>query len=176
MSELFREREEINLFDKKIIRTNKIKQIHNVYNELIRLKKVILVLDIDDVVLSTNPFQLWTEQNICDLVTQAFYINKNNLVFLTSRLKQFRKYTLNQFNTNKLVDSDEYINYNIICAELDHLGEPTKGPRLKNYLIENYDLDQDTWVIFVDDLTENIISVKKSLEQININYTLFHYC
>jgi hypothetical protein len=113
LSELFNEIEEMNTVNKQIIRTNRIKQIINVYGELIKTSKVILVLDIDDVVLSSSCYRFYTESDICELVLQAYHLNKNNLVFLTSRLKETRKYTLDQFNDGKLIDSSEYIYYNI---------------------------------------------------------------
>ncbi len=175
MSELIVEIDEMNCVNNQVIRTNRIKQILNVYNELVKTKKVILVLDIDDVVISSSCYRIFTEKDICQLVSQAYYLNKSNLVFLTSRLKEMRKYTLDQFNEGRLIDSDEYIYYNIIFAELDQQGNSTKGPVLSRYIKQNYSLDSNSWVIFVDDLVENINSVKNSLEDLNANFTLFHY-
>ncbi len=175
MSELVIEIEEMETVNKQVIRTNRIKQVSNVYNELIKTKKVVLVLDIDDVVISSSCYRLFTEHDIKQLVNYAYNLNKSNLIFLTSRLKEMRKYTLDQFNEGKLIDSDEYIYYNIIFAELDQQGNSTKGPSLLRYLRQNRLLDSNTWVIFVDDLIENINSVKNSLQEIDTNYTLFHY-
>ncbi len=175
MSELVIEILEMNTVNKQTIRTNRIKQVINVYNELIKTSKVILVLDIDDVVLSSSCYRLYTEPDVCKLVSSAYFLNKNNLIFLTSRLKEMRKYTLDQFNEGKLIDSDEYIYYNIIFAELDQQGNSTKGPSLLRYLRQNSLIDSNTWIIFVDDILENINSVKNSLDEIDVKYTLFHY-
>ncbi len=161
--------------NKQIIRINRIKQVLNTFNELIKTRKVILVLDIDDVVLSSSCYRIFTEPDIKQLVNYAYNINKSNLIFLTSRLKEMRQYTLDQFNESKLINSDKYIYYNIIFAELDQQGNSTKGTSLQRYLRQNYLIDPNTWIIFVDDLIENINSVKNSLESVDIDYTLFHY-
>ncbi len=165
----------MNTVNKKIIRTNKIKTIQNVYNELIKTQEVILVLDIDDVVLSSSCYKVFTENDITKLVSNAYYLNSNNLIFLTSRLQSMEKYTLDQFNEVKLIDSNKYINYNIIFAELDSEGNSTKGPTFAQYIRKNFRIKSNTWIIFVDDLKSNIDSVKNSLEEFNLNYTLFHY-
>ncbi len=175
MSELVQEIEEMNTVKKKIIRTNKINTIQNIYDELIKTQEVILVLDIDDVVLSSSCYKIFNDIDICQLVSRAHTIDSNRLIFLTSRFKSLRKYTLDQFNQVKLINSNKYINYNIIFAELDSDGNSTKGPTFAKYLKDKFNIKSNTWIIFADDLIENIHSVQQSLENLKLNYTLFHF-
>ncbi len=192
MSELVQEVYESDYIDGKTIRITKIKEVLQIYNELIKTNNVIVVLDIDDVVFSSKYYKVFTDDHICKLATYVYNLKPKNLIFLTSRLKTTQNYTQEQLNHHKLIksSSDNPIKFNIIFAECDQSGKSTKGPNLISYLQKNNLVKTKTWIIFIDDLIENINSVKNSLDQLNltnqtnqtnqtnptnISYTLFHY-
>lgn len=170
----------------KIIKLNVIQDVIELYIKLVNQNyNIILVLDIDDTVISSSYGQKFVEKEICSLVDLVYSSNPNNLIFLTSRDKSLKKYTLNQLNKIGLLHKNAYINYNIICSPCDEDGNSTKGVELTKYLIAYNDKifssDKKNYIIFVDDLMEHINSVKKSLEEFIVNnnnfidYTLIYY-
>jgi hypothetical protein len=166
-----------------IIKSNTINQVIKLYEDLINQDyNVIVVLDIDDTVLSSIYGRNFVEKEICLLVDLVYSSNPSNLLFLTARDINLRQYTINKLNHSGLLHKDKYINYNVICSPCDDEGNSTKGVRLKKYIVSELDKNiltnnKKNWIIFVDDLMEHIESVFKYFEDglLDINYTLVHY-
>jgi len=168
-----------------IIKSNIICDVIELYNNLIDQNyNVIMVLDIDDTVLSSTYGKKFVEKDICLLADLVYSSNPSNLLFLTARDKSLTCYTINQLNKSGLLHKEKYINYNVLCSPYDDVnGESisTKGKKLYDYFTYYSGknilcCDKKNWIIFVDDLMEHIISVQKYIQNINsVNYTLIHY-
>lgn len=159
----------------EITKIRRIADVIDKYNEIRSLgKNVYLILDVDDVVLSSRFGRVFPDSDICILVDLAYENNKSNLLFLTSRDKSLVAYTRNKLNKSGLLHKGCYINYNVLTSPLDENdGSSLKGPTFLNYIgCENLD---DTHVIFVDDLYDNIQSMETSLSKTNATYSLFHF-
>ena len=167
-----------------IVKSITIRDVIKLYNDLIGQNyNVILVLDIDDTILSSTYGRKFVEKDICLLVDLVYSLNSSNLLFLTARDKCLTRYTSNQLNKSGLLHKGKYIKYNVLCSPYDVDGESTKGARLFDYFVNGIgknilcvDKDKKNWIIFVDDLIEHINSVQKHIQNINgVNYTLVHY-
>jgi hypothetical protein len=171
----------INQYSNQIIKTNTISNIIKLTEQLIELDyNVIMILDIDDTVLSSKIGQKFVEKDISKLVDMVYTINPLNLIFLTARDSQMALYTRKKLNSVGLLHKGKFIDYNIICSPYDNEGNPTKGQTLFNYFDKGFgktifDKEKNNWIIFIDDLEEQIDSVNKHINQICPNYTLFHY-
>lgn len=168
-------------YKNKIIKINTIKNVIGLCESIIDFGfNLILVLDIDDTVLSSKIGKKFVEPEITNLVDLVYTFNPANLLFLTARDKSLQRYTSNKLNSSGLLHKEKYINYNIICSPYDDEGNPTKGLALIDYfeneknknILSN---EKENWIIFVDDLMEQIESVSNHIDKINANYTLFHY-
>lgn len=165
----------------QIIKTNTISNIIKLTEQLIELDyNVIMILDIDDTILSSKIGQKFVEKDICKLVDIIYTINPLNLIFLTARDSQMALYTRKKLNSVGLLHKGDFINYNVICSPYDNQGNPTKGQTLFNYFDKGFGKiifakEKENWIIFVDDLEEQIDSVNTYIEQICSNFTLFHY-
>jgi hypothetical protein len=168
-----------------IIKTNNILDIHEQCKTLLEENNnVLLFLDIDDTVLSSQIGVKFVDKNVTTLIELMYRQNPNKLFFLTARDPDFKRKTLNQLNSAKLVHDGKFIHYNIIhSVYVMKNGSPiaTKGETLVNLLSSTNVLllsEQPTWIIFVDDAKEQIESVYNSLNNakgLNINYILYHY-
>ncbi len=165
----------------KIIKTNTISNIIKLTEQLIELDyNVIMILDIDDTVLSSKNGQKFVEKDICKLVDIIYTLNPLNLIFLTARNSEITSKTIKKLNSVGLLHKGQFINYNVICSPYDNQGNPTKGHTLFNFFDKDHGKtlfvkEKKNWIIFVDDLEEQIESVNTYINQICPNYTLFHY-
>lgn len=170
------------ILERGIIKTNTVNNIVFLTEKLIKLNyNVILVLDIDDTVLSSKIGKKFVEKDICNLINIVYTINPANLIFLTARHPKLKSYTKNKLNSAKILHEGNYIDFNILCSPDDDNGIPTKGQTFFNYfnngfgnlLLQNN--NKENWLTFVDDLFEQIDSVNQFVGLIFKNYTLFHY-
>jgi len=165
--------EEFDNYRNNSIRITSIKEVIKFVDEIIKLdKNILLVLDIDGTVLSTVFGRNFMEDEICQLVKTIYDIYPDNLIFLTSRLENLRQYTIDNLNDTKLLKNE--VNYNVICSPTDSNGNSTKGSKILDYLTKNK-INDNKWIIFVDDSIENIDSVKEYLSNTKYIYTLFYY-
>jgi hypothetical protein len=138
----------------------------------------ILILDIDDTVLSTtNPRQKYVDKNVLLLVDYIYNLSPLHLWFLTARSDQYHKLTLNQFNRpTKLLHRGKYIHYNIVHSPYDEQNRPTKGKSLVS-LIEKIEhicvSSRPKFYIFVDDDEEQLQNVKE--QSILFPHLCFHF-
>lgn len=165
-----------------IVKSNTIRDVIELYNNLIEQNyNVILVLDVDDTVLSSTYGRNFVEKDICLLTDLVYSSNPVNLLFLTARDKCLARYTSNQLNKSGLLHKGKYIEYNVLCSPYNDDGESTKGIKLVDYFTNGSGknilcVNKKNWIIFVDDLMEHINSVQKHIQNINnTNYTLIHY-
>lgn len=164
-----------------VIKINQIKDLIELYKNLIGYNyNVIMILDIDDTVLSSKFGKKFVEKDICTLVDMVYSSNPSNLIFLTARDKTLTRYTKNQLNKSGLLHKGKYIEYNVICSPCDDEGESTKGIKITKYFLNGLgknilNINKKNWIIFVDDLILNIDSVYKQIDKLNLNYTLVHY-
>jgi hypothetical protein len=168
-------------FKNQIKKTNLISDVTKLYENLLELNyNPILVLDIDGVVLSEKYGKILVEQDITKLIDITYSYNPNNLIFLTAREVRLADYTRKKLNKAKLLHKGKFINYNIICSPCNNDGNPTKGLTLYNYMKKGIGQtflsnNKENWIIFVDDLQEQINSVNSYINKFDCNYTLFHY-
>lgn len=158
------------------VKITKIKDVIDTYRELLSTKKrVFLVLDIDDTVLSSRIGRKFVDDDICGLVDLAYEYNKDLLFFLTSRDKSLSSYTRNKLNSSGLLHKEQYINYNIIFSPVrEEDGGSLKGPTFIDELNNNgIELSEDDHVVFVDDLRDNTDSIHSSLIFTRASYTIF---
>ena len=170
------------VYTNSIIKTNTIQDVIELYNNLVNQDyNVLLVLDVDDTVLSSTYGRNFVEKDICLLVDLVYSSNPSNLLFLTARDKCLTRYTSNQLNKSGLLHKGKYIDYNVLCSPCDSDGNSTKGARLTDYFTNSLgknimSVKKKNWIIFVDDLMEHINSVQKHIQNINeLDYTLIHY-
>lgn len=165
----------------QVIKINTISHVINLASYLINQDyNVILVLDIDDTVLSTQIGKKFVEKDICKLCDLVYTLNPSNLIFLTARDTSLLGFTRNKLNSSKLLHKNKYINYNVICSPYDIQGNPTKGQTLLKYFDKGLGAntlakEKNNWIIFVDDLVEQIDSVNTHINKLCCQYTLFHY-
>jgi hypothetical protein len=158
------------------IKIQKIRDVIDVYKNLLNTKKrVFLVLDIDDTVLSTRIGKKFTDDDICELVDIAYEYNKDLLFFLTNRDKSLKSYTRNKLNNSGLLHKEKYINYNIIFSFIrEQDGGSLKGPTFIGELNSSgIELTEDDHVVFVDYLCDNTDSIHSSLIFTRASYTIF---
>lgn len=171
----------INSYTNQIIKTNTILNVIKLTEQLIGMNyNVIMVLDIDDTVLSSQIGKKFVEKDICTLSNLIYTSNPSNLIFLTARDSNLVIYSRKKLNSVGLLHQGKFINYNIICSPYDNNGNPTKGQTLFNYFDKGFGKtllvkEKKNWIIFVDDLQEQIESVNQYINNICCNYTLFHY-
>jgi len=165
---------------KEIRQVNSIQPIYDFYMQY--PSKILLVLDIDEVVLSTrNNFQI-VDTLMIELVKKAYQKNPINVFFLTSRCSSIHMLTMIQLQkalklkvyTPQGIKRDLF--YQILYSPPRN-GMSTKGEKLLEYLrIRKY---PRMLILFVDDIVENIDSVKKhldeTLETANHDYCLFNF-
>lgn len=165
----------------QIIKTNTVSNIIKLTEQLIGLDyNVIMVLDIDDTVLSSNIGRKLVEKDICKLADIIYTSNPSNLIFLTARDYELAMYSRKKLNSVGLLHKGKFINYNVICSPYDEQGNPTKGQTMFNYFDKGFGKtllvkEKQNWIIFVDDLQEQIDSVNQFIDKICPNYTLFYY-
>jgi hypothetical protein len=171
----------IDTYSNKIIKTNTISNVIILTNFLIEMNyNVIMILDIDDTVLSSKQGQKFVEKDICKLADIIYTTNSSNLIFLTARDPSLALYTRKKLNSSGLLHKGKFIDYNVICSPYDDTGNPTKGLTIFNYFDKGFgklilSSTKPNWIIFVDDLQEQIESVNQYINKISSNYTLFHY-
>lgn len=171
----------LNKYTNQIIKTNTISNVIELTEYLITMNyNVIIILDIDDTVLSSELGKKFVEKDICKLADIIYSFNPLHLIFLTARDTNLASYTIKKLNSSKLLHKGKFINYNVICSPYDNQGNPTKGKTLFNYFDKGFGKtllleEKPNWIIFVDDLQEQIDSVNKYINQICPNYTLFYY-
>ena len=141
---------------------------------------VIVVSDIDDTIFSTKIGQKLVEKNIKILIEDVYKSNPDNLIFLTARDYEYKRVTNNQLNSAKLHTKDKYITYNLLMSPDDYIGKPTKGETFLKYFVNGKGSSvlsepNKHYILFIDDLQEQIESVKEVINNLNIHYTLFHY-
>lgn len=157
----------------KLIKTSDILNVYDLYTKLIENNtNVLLVLDIDDTILSSQIGKTFVDNNVKILVNKCYDISENNLLFLTARNKSLNRYTKNKLNSCGLLHKGKYINYNIICSPHDEDGNSTKGKALIEYLKHK---DNIQHIIFVDNEKDNIDSVYIELSETIYKFTLFYY-
>lgn len=165
----------------QIIKSNTILDVIKLTKQLIELNyNVIMVLDIDDTVLSSQIGRKFVEKDICVLADIIYTSNPSNLIFLTARNSDLALYTRKKLNSVGLLHKGKFINYNVICSPYDENGNPTKGQTIFNFFHKGLGKtlmikEKLNWIIFVDDLQEQIESVNYFIDKIGCNYTLFHY-
>jgi len=160
-----------------------IKFIGDLINEVKKLLdldyNVIFISDIDDTILSTKIGKKFVEKEITYLIDLIYSLSPSNLIFLTAREPTLYKYTLNKLNSSGLLHKGKYIYYNLICSPCDLEGNVTKGETIFHYINNKKDilisLIKKNYIIFIDDLIENIVSVKKYLELLGYDYTCCLY-
>lgn len=144
--------------------------IQKIYSDVLVKEKdntVILVLDIDDTVLSSKIGQKFVEKDITILANHIYRKNPQNLWFLTSRNCNIKRKTMNQLNRSGLIHDQKYIFYNIVCSENDN---PNKG---KMFMKSIY--DQHNFYIIVDDDLEQVQKIQEVLERNFITNVLCYY-
>ncbi len=135
-------------------------------------KKILLVLDIDDVVFSAVPGKIFVEDRIKHLIS---LIHPSRIVFLTARHHHQKQRTNDAFNRHQLIQTTANMYWQIICSPESMCGNSTKGESLYHYLQKIPD-GNAYHIVFVDDLYKNIGSVKAYLDLIpGQTYSLFHY-
>jgi hypothetical protein len=163
------------------VRVNTINTVIDYYFYIKELGyNVIVVTDIDDTVLSTKIGQKLVEKNIKILIEDVYKSNPDNLVFLTARDYEYKRFTNNQLNRAKLHTKTTYVTYNLLMSPDDYIGKPTKGETFLKYFVNGKGSSllsepNKQYILFIDDLHEQIESVKEVINNLNINYTLFHY-
>ena len=168
--------------NKKILEINDMLEVYHQCKELLDQKQnILLFLDIDDTVLSSEIGKKVVDKNIRLLIELIYRQNPEHLFFLTARESDLNRKTLNQLNNAKLVHDGKFIRYKIIHSPYDKQNNvyvATKGKTLMRFLQSNSLIsDSDSiWIVFVDDDVQQIISVKQCLDELpNINYTLYHF-
>lgn len=165
----------------KVVKTNTITNVIKLTEKLLQLDyNVIMVLDIDDTVLSSKIGQKFVEKDITKLADIIYTQNPLNLLFLTAREHILKFPSVKKLNSSELLHKGKFINYNVICSPYDEQGNPTKGQTLFNYFDTGFgknilDKNKKNWIIFVDDLDEQIESVNTHINKICPEYTLFYY-
>lgn len=171
----------INTCTNQIIKTNTIVNVIKLTEKLLELDyNVIMILDIDDTVLSSKIGKKFVEKDICILSDLIYTSNPLNLIFLTARDSNMAMYTRKKLNSAGLLHKGKFINYNVICSPYDEQGNPTKGQTIFNYFDKGFGKnllvkEKQNWIIFVDDLQEQIESVNQYINKICPNHTLFYY-
>ena len=123
----------------KIIKIKFISDVIKFTEYLIELNyDVIMILDIDDTVLSSKIGQKFVEKDICKLVDVIYTQNHENLIFLTARDVNLIFYTVKKLNSVGLLHKGKFINYNVICSPFDNNGLPTKGKTFFDYFSKGY--------------------------------------
>jgi len=165
----------------KIIKIHKINKVIELVKELVgKNYNPILILDVDDTVISSKIGKKFVEKDICELVELVYTINPNNLIFLTARCSNLVSYTRNQLNKSGLLHKEKYIPYNVICSPYNDEGESTKGIIIYDYFTKEQgktilSSNKQNYIIFVDDLMEHIKTVETNLEKLCFTHTCFHY-
>jgi len=164
----------------KILHINKV--IEQCKTKIQDNQPVLLILDIDDTILSTRPNQTLVEpaiRDLFDLVYQNNHLCK--YIFCTARHSSYRKLTLNQLNHAKLLHLGTYINYVVLHSPYVRLSssepQPTKGNAILSYL-RGANIDPiTTHIIIVDDDDEQIHHINQFLEKSEYDgkYSLWHY-
>jgi hypothetical protein len=140
----------------------------------------ILILDIDDTVLSSEHGKRFVDKNVLQLIQFIDSISFDNLWFLTARNEDLKRKTQNHLNHAKLLHKGQYIMYNVVHSPYNYLKEPTKGDTLLNYLIPRIERitndNEKNWYIIVDDDEEQVHNMMDYLLlHDNHQFTLFHF-
>ena len=140
----------------------------------------ILILDIDDTVLSSKHGKKFTDKNIVKIVEYVDNISFDNLWFLTARNTELKRKTQNHLNHAKLLHKGKFIMYNVIHSPY-YYGEPTKGttlidliPRIEMRTNINKITDKN-WYIIVDDDLEQVNNMLEHLDFKIYNYSMFNF-
>lgn len=168
---------EMNILKNNILVVDNINYIIDYYISLKNLNHdIIIVSDIDNTILSEKIGQTFVENNIKKLCKMVYDDNPNNLIFLTAREYCLKRKTINKLNAVKLIRTGYYKEYNVICSPDDINNNETKGQTLVDYINSSrIIINENSWIIFIDDLIEQIENVNLHLKKLNIKYTLFHY-
>ena len=140
---------------------------------------VIVVLDIDDTVLSSENRRKFVDKKILQLIEFADNISFDNLWFLTARDYELKRKTQNSLNSAKLLHKGGYIAYHVVHSPY-YYGQPTKGTTLTQELIPRVEKltfknNENNWYIIVDDDLSQINDMHEHMSFHKYNYTLFHY-
>lgn len=148
--------------------------------------QVLVFLDIDDTVLSSQLGVKFVDKHVPKLVDLVYRHNPRNLFFLTARDSEYKRKTLNHLNRAKLVHTGKYVQYNVLHSPYHHPDTggcvATKGETLVKFLTSNgaglLAEDKVNWVVFVDDEPDQIESVHTHLTNaahLSVQYALYHY-
>jgi hypothetical protein len=140
----------------------------------------ILILDIDDTVLSSQYGKKLVDKDVVHLIRFIDNISSNNLWFLTARDYEYHRKTLHHLNHAKLLHKQEYILYNIMHSPHDCDDDPTKGETLINRLIPRIEISspnqgEKNYYIIVDDDIEQVNNMLQQLVLQDYSYSLFHF-
>lgn len=143
---------------------------------------ILLILDIDDTVLSSCPGQRLVEPHIRYLLELA-HTNPHlcKYLFCTARDATHRKLTLDQLNHAKLIHVGDFIPYKVLHSPYVTVSgptpRPTKGNALLSYL-RGAEIDPEAiHIVVVDDDNEQIAHIHEYLRQSEYagKYTLWYY-
>lgn len=164
-----------------IIESNNILEIYKYCKNLIDgNNNVVLFLDIDDTILSSQIDIKLIDPNSKHLIELIYRTMPNNLFFLTARDSECKDSTIKELNYVRLLNSEMFICYNVIHSPYKFENGnfiPTKGETLLNFLNKTTSLSNENpnWIIFVDDDIEQINNVSKHLTLTSFSHVLFHY-
>ena len=143
----------------------------------------ILILDIDDTVLSSTFAKELVDKNVLPLIRFIDNISFDNLWFLTARDGDHatKQITQHHLNHAKLLHKGQYIRYNVMHSPHDSDDNPTKGDTLVNSLIPRIEIDhsadkvRNNYFVIVDDDYGQVCNM---LDHLNLGiwpYTMFHF-
>jgi hypothetical protein len=164
-----------------LLQTSYIQNVIAHCRELIEKQKtILLILDIDDTVLSTTAGQHLVEPQICELVKMV-YDQTNalaNIVFCTARpiMPEVNKITLNQLARAKLLHLGTRIRYNVLYSPHDTQNNVTKHTTLLKYLASRSLDVENTHVVVVDDCPTQVATIHTAMSR-STNYacTIWNY-
>ena len=137
----------------------------------------ILIIDIDDTVLSSEHKKKFVDKNVVKLIEYIDNISFNNLWFLTARNIDLKRKTQNHLNHAKLLHKGKFIIYNVVHSPWNY-GNPTKGPTLIELIprIEyRFTENDNNWYIIVDDDIDQCNNILEYLSSDTYKYSLFHF-
>lgn len=145
-------------------------------------RKFLLILDIDDTVLSALPTMPGlpeippplVDPKVRDLISLVYtHRTPADIIFCTARACTHRVLTLNQLNNAKLVTCSGMPPYKVLHApNVDD--RPTKCNTIYNYLVGN-EIALDTHIIVVDDDYGQTTSIYNQLNSMQYRFTIWHY-
>lgn len=138
----------------------------------------ILILDIDDTVLSSMHGKKLVDPDVLPLIRFIDNISFDNLWFLTARDYEVHRKTLHHLNHAKLLHKGEYILYNVLHSPHDMDGKETKGHTLVEKLIPRIEIStcgKNNHYIIVDDDIDQVKHMLHHLSLQTYSFTMFHF-